>query len=295
MSKNRLVPVIEITLATLFFSTSGIWTKTARMDAFVLAFFRSLIPVLFLSVLHFMKREKVSLIGSWNKRLAWASVLNAMRSLLFFQALILTEISKAVIMLYTWPVFALIISLILKRESLSFKKLLLLMASIAGILIIYLENLLSDTLEWQDLAGMSVMMMSAFIYSITFVIFKEEGKERSHFEITFFQNFAAVPIFLLATLVKNVFFPGDPSSMITLQGIGFASLNGLIVGIFGFLLYFKGMNQLPGSVASQMAYLEIVFAITWGILIYGEQPGVPFALGAVLIISGALGRSFIKD
>lgn len=295
MSKSKWLPLLEIVTATLFFSTSGVWTKMAGQDAFVMALFRSLIPVIFLLLLHLSQRKKRALIRKWNRPLMTASVLNAFRSLLFFQALILTDISKAVVMLYTWPVFALVIHIVLKREKISLIKILLLLMAFSGIFIIYMDNILQESLNSQDIAGMSVMIASAFIYSITFVIFKEEGKERNHYEITFYQNFAAVPIFIFAVVLRSILQPEILKTTLSFAGIGLASINGLFVGIFGFLLYFKGLLKLPASVASQLAYLEILFAMMWGILLYHEKPGLPFLIGALLIISAALGRTFLKE
>lgn len=143
----------------------------------MLAFFRALIPVLFLSILNHIKASGEKFIHAPNRWLILASLLNAVRSLLFFQALILTDISKAVVMLYLWPVFVMVLNIVFKKEKATVVKVLCIVLAFAGIVIIYLENFLTDSLDVHDVYGMTVMMVSSFIYSLTIMIFKDQGHE----------------------------------------------------------------------------------------------------------------------
>ena len=265
----------------------------AGTDAFVMAFFRSAIPVAFLLLLSRFSPRGIGLNIKGNRSLYTASTLNALRSLLFFQALILTDISKAVIMLYTWPVFAFLINTLLGREKATLTKVLLLCTTFSGIVLIYWQGFVNASLERRDYWGMSVMIVSAFFYSLTFVIFKEQGRDRNHYELTFFQNVVAVPVFFLFVLFRVLLAPGGQETGFTATGIGFASLNGLVIGIFGFLLYYKGMRQLAPSIASQLAYLEVVFASLWGIFLYHDQVSPGSLFGSILILGGALGQSLV--
>ena len=56
-------------------------------------------------------------------------------------------------------------------------KVLCIVSAFAGIVIIYLENFLTDSLDVHDVYGMTVMMVSSFIYSLTIMIFKDQGHE----------------------------------------------------------------------------------------------------------------------
>lgn len=244
-------------------------------------------------MLNIRKSSHFKIIHKPNTWLILASVLNAVRSLLFFQALILTDISKAVIMLYLWPVFVMAWNLILKKEKATFMKILFIVMAFSGIVIIYLDNFLSQTIILNDIYGMSIMMLSSLIYSLTIILFKEQGKTRDHYEITFYQNLAAVPLFFAGALVRFVLVP-ESFALLSMSGIGFACLNGLIPGIFGFLLYFRGMNRMESSKAGQLAYLEVVFTVIAGIILFHESPGFSFFIGALLIVSAAVGRTFIR-
>ncbi|HQL05141.1 MAG TPA: DMT family transporter [Treponemataceae bacterium] len=285
--------VFDIVFAAFILSGGGIWTKLSGQDAFVLAFFRALIPVLFLSILNRIKASGEKFIHAPNRWLILASFLNAVRSLLFFQALILTDISKAVVMLYLWPVFVMVLNIVFKKEKATVVKVLCIVLAFAGIVIIYLENFLTDSLDVHDVYGMTVMMVSSFIYSLTIMIFKDQGQDRNHFEITFYQNLAAVPLFFAGSLVRFIAVP-EALEKLSLQGAGFASLNGLLSGVFGFLLYFRGMSRMESSKAGQLANLEVVFTVIAGIILFNEKPGISFLIGAFLIVSAAVGRTFIR-
>ncbi len=287
-------PVTDIITAALFFSTSGIWTKLSGQDAFVLSFFRAFIPVLFISILNIFRASGRKIIHRPDRRLLLASVLNAVRSLLFFQALIITSISKAVIMLYLWPVFVMGWNLLFKKEKVSFFKLVCILLAFAGIVVIYLENFLSHSTKTSDLYGMTIMMISSLIYSLTIILFKEQGKTRDHYEITFYQNLSAVPLFFAASIIRFSIVP-DSLASVNLTGIAFACLNGLVPGIFGFVLYFKGMSRMESSKAGQLAYLEVVFSVLAGIVLFHENPGPSFFAGALLIIAAAVGRTFLRE
>lgn len=292
-SRFALNPVFDIVIAAFILSGGGIWTKLSGQDAFVLAFFRALIPVLYLSILNCIKKSHGKFIHVPNKWLILASVLNAVRSFLFFQALILTDISKAVVMLYLWPVFVMVLNILFKKEKATLMKVLFILLAFAGIVIIYLDNFLSDSMDAHDSYGMTIMMVSAFIYSLTIMIFKDQGQERNHFEITFYQNLAAVPLFLAGSLVRFMAVP-EALAKISLHGLGFACLNGLLSGLFGFLLYFRGMSRMESSKAGQLAYLEVVFTVIAGIIVFHEKPGISFFIGAFLIVSAAVGRTLIR-
>ena len=104
----------------------------------------------------------------------------------FFFAYNAISIGNAVIISYTWPVFAAIFGWLLLKEKMSLKNGLLLALAFAGIVLVYINKEFSFANK--DFLGMGAMILSSAIYSLTVIIFKKESKHYSQYETVFFQN-----------------------------------------------------------------------------------------------------------
>ncbi|CAN9107636.1 unnamed protein product [Alternaria alternata] len=71
-----------------------------------------------------------------------------------------------------------------------------------------------------------------------------------------------------------------------------------IIGLFGFLLQFlltEGLQREKGGRATNLTYLQLVFALVVEKLIWGTTPPVESLVGAVLIIGAAIAVSLQKE
>ncbi len=67
-----------------------------------------------------------------------------------------------------------------------------------------------------------------------------------------------------------------------------------IIGLFGFLLQFlltEGLQREKGGRATNLTYLQLVFALVVEKVIWGTTPPVESLVGAVLIIGAAIAVS----
>jgi hypothetical protein len=103
--------------------------------------------------------------------------LNAVRIWLFFESYRITSMGNAVIVLYSWPVFALIYSYFLLGESLKKRDFLLMGLAFIGMAIVYSGGNLS--FENRDFLGMSLMLASALMYALMIVLIRREDVERA--------------------------------------------------------------------------------------------------------------------
>ena len=233
------------------------------------------IPTIVLFLLFRMQGQK--LFQGDIKWMLIASALNAIRMFFYFSGYIYTTIGNAVIMLYTWPIFAAIFGFLILGEALTLRKVLLLIVAFCGILLVSLNYEFSTSSL--DLLGMASMIFAGMIYAITVVIFKKESTKFTRNETIFYQNLIGTFIFL-PFLFMNDPFP----SAIKLVG---ASFYGFWIGILGFGLFFTALKKTTASTASFLSYFEVLFAILYGFFFFEEPITWNMILGGALIIGSS--------
>lgn len=127
--------------------------------------------------------------------------------------------------------------------------------------------------------GSLIMIVSAFVYAVTAVMFKKALKEVKEVDTVFFQN-AAGGIVFLPFLVAEL-----PGAAIAHVGLG--ALYGLVVGFIGFGLIFYGMKRLTLFQYGALSYTEVPFAVLAGILFLGEGLTINQMAGILLVVGGS--------
>lgn len=272
----RFNPYLEVTLAAIIWGSTGSFVKYLNLPPTTITFFRVAVPTIILGIFFLIKGTR--LFHSKNKLILIASSLNAIRMFFYFVGFTFTSIGNAVIILYTWPIFATILSVLFLKERITKKNVVLLITAFLGIVLIYLNKEISFANE--DFLGMSSMLLSAIIYSSTVVIFKKESNNYSRFETVFYQNLIGSIIFL-PFIFLNQPFP-------TLSQISVATIYAILIGVIGFGLFFSALKQINASTASLLAYVEVISGIVLGIILFNEVLTWNIVVGGLLIISSAM-------
>ena len=274
--------VMEIVTATAIMAFSGPLTRFAAMPSMVMTFVRCSVPALILGIVILRNRRRSPAKGGGpgqTLRLAAASVLNAARIFLFYQAFALTSIGNAVVMLYTWPVFATVFGMLILKEAVRPRDALLLAAALAGVGVVYSGSTFSFSDE--DFLGMTLMLVSAAVYALMLTLIRREGVGR--LRATFWQNLAGAVVFLPAALGALGELPG--------KSWAWSATNGLAVGTLAFFLFFSSLERLPAAVVGHLSYLEVVFALCWAAVLFGEAPTVQVMVGGGLIVASMILRA----
>ncbi|MEN8906629.1 MAG: DMT family transporter [Clostridiales bacterium] len=268
----KINPQIEIILASICWSTSGFFIKYINLPSTSISFFRLIIPTVFLFL--FFIKDKSKILKTTNKIMLFASLLNAIRMFFFVFSYSYTSIGIAVIILYTWPIFALIFSRILLKEQIPKKNYLFIAIAFLGIILIYSKN--NFSLENKDFLGISSMLLSSIIYSLTFIIFKKNSNNYSQYETVFYQNLVGSFIFLPFIFINQ--------PLPNVENIALVLLYATIVGIIGFSLFFSALKKVKATTASFLAYFEVLSAILIGIIFLNEKLTWNIIFGGLLII-----------
>ena len=268
----RRHPSTLVLLAASLWATSGLFIRFAALPPASLAFFRMAIPAFVIAGVYLARRHRIATEGI-RIRLA-ASSINAVRMLLYLVAFAHTTIANAVVMLYTWPVFASFFGAVLLKERVDRTQKLLLLLAFSGIPLLYVGTELSFADE--DVIGMTAMLASAILHALTLILLKRATPGNDRFESTLFQNLIGALVFIPALWIEGA---RSASTMQLVAAVGY----GGVVGLGGFTIFFVALHRLPAAVASNLTYFEVVMAIVLGLVVLGEPVTWNTLLGGSLI------------
>ncbi len=277
MKKSSInLPILAVISAAIMAGSSGVFVKLIDLPPSSLAFVRVTIPLILIGT--YLLTQQKPLFREKYPQMLVGSALNAIRIYLFVSAFMYTSISKAILILYTWPIFTNIFSILFLKERVYPRNIVLLLVAFGGIIFVNLQETLS--LDNQDFIGLLAALGAAFIYAATVVIFKPLTKFYTSFEIVFYQNL--VSIFIFFPLFLQLPMPSPFQ-------LGLATAFSILMGILGFLLFFYALKHLPASLTSSLAYIEIISATLFGIGFFQDTISWNMLIGgAMIILSTAL-------
>lgn len=272
----RALPVAAVLLGAVLGSSSGIFIKNLRISSLAVAGFRMGLPLLVL--LPVMMRRGLFRESLGDRRVMWAvSALGALRMFLLITAYKLTAVGNAVVLLYMWPIFALIMDAARKRRFPGAAQIGLIGLAFAGVVTMNLHR--NFSLSADDLVGSLCMIASAALFALSALVFKKGLAKADEAETIFFQNAAGGLVFLPFMLIEIV----SAAPVNIAIGLGY----GTMVGLVGFGSFFYAMKRLPLFQYSALSYVEVVSGVLIGVLVFGESFAANQAAGAAMIIAAS--------
>lgn len=201
------------------------------------------------------------------------------------QALLLTKISN-VTLIGTVPVTALL-GFILLKEKPTLGKIILIVISFIGALIISVTNFSSFTLGM----GEFVAFLSSLSISFALVSRKWQSKYLNDQETsTLVIFFAAVEIFIFSFFLKE----GLPVNNWGIGAVGFLIAGGLLnAGVSFFSNY--GLARVDAVLSGNILMLEPVLASFFGFLIFKEIPVARELFGGLIIIASVILMNYSEN
>lgn len=263
---------LSIVLAAAIFGTAGLFVKTIPLSSTSIACFRLLVPAVILLALR--PELRVGLFTRPDKHLLIASALTALRILLWVVGFLLAPMSKAVVVLYTWPLFLTLFSVVFLKERVTRRNLVLLLVAFSGIVLFCSqESLLGDRAH---IYGMACMFMVAILNATVLTVFKGKLRKHEPEEILLYDNSIGALIFL-------PFLLADVPNL-NLQSLLFGTVYGFLIGFAGYYLLYFGLSRVKASVASILSYTEVVTAGLLGVVVFSETLSLRMVAGALLIL-----------
>lgn len=270
------LPYIAILIAATIGGGVGVFIKLIGLSAVTLTWFRVFVPT---AVLFFYLAVSKQLQMPHKAGIvSFASLLNAVRLLLYVIGYTYTSIANAVIILFTWPIWASVFSMWYLRERPSKRTIWLIALSFFGIVIMYINAGVS--LSAGDLIGMAAMLASAMLFALSMVIFKEALETNSRPQTLLYQNAVG------AILVSPLFFMQQTLPTLNQWVIGIVF--GAVMGIVVFSLFFYALKKLPVSHYGVFTYWEVLAGLFFGAAFFNDSITAYTVVGGSLIILSGL-------
>ncbi len=128
-----------------------------------------------------------------------------------------------------------------------------------------------------DAWGVAAALGGAVLTAVAYVGVRELSRTEEPIVIVLWFPLVALPASLPATLVQGIWPHG--LEWLVLLGVG-------VFAQIGQVCLTRGLALEPAGRAMALSYVQIAFAVAWGMLFFGEIPGIPTLLGITLVIAG---------
>ena len=194
-----------------------------------------------------------------------------------FEAYRLLNVSLATLIYYVGPMLILLLSPVLFRERLTRQKLLAVGIVAVGLVCI------SGNIAFggMNTAGLLTALLSALLYA-SLIAFNKRISRTAGLQTAAIELDVAFVVVLIYVLL-TVGIPHPKAS-----DAPFVAVIGLVNTGLAYVLYFSGLQKLPGQSVALISYVDPVSALLFSALLLGEKMTVVQVIGAVLIIGGAM-------
>ncbi len=200
----------------------------------------------------------------------------------YFTAINMMPLSTAAILLYTSPVWIMLMSILFFREKMDTRKLLALVLAFAGCVLVS-----GISGEGMSLTGLLVGLGSGIGYGLYSILGKIALRRYSPFTVTTYTFiFAAVGSWFICR-------PADMFSRFSgARDLGFLCvfciLTALITAVIPFLAYTLGLERVEASKAGIIATIEPMVATLIGIVYFAEPLTIISGIGMILILAAVV-------
>ena len=206
------------------------------------------------------------------------TVLYAMQSTLYFSAVRYIPASLAALILYLYPVIVAFLSVVVDKESWSWKMVAPAVLSLIGIAVV-----LGAPLDRLDGFGVLLAFGAALVYSIYIIMGRRILVQVSPVVTSaFISAFAALSFLIYGGLTHSLVFDLPMPTWLVIAGIVIFST------VLAMATFFAGMNIVGPTRASILSTIEPVITIGFSALLLGEQLSWGQGAGAVLVIAGTV-------
>ncbi|USK72986.1 DMT family transporter [Peribacillus frigoritolerans] len=277
---------IQFILSMIIFGTIGLVVRYIDLSSSERALLSSFLGCLFLLLVFFMIKKKIS----WN--LVKSNVLFLILSgialggnwIFLYQSFDYTTIANATLGYYFAPVFVMILSPFVLREQLSIKKIVCICVAIISMLMIVGEGVSASRSD--DILGLSFGIIAAAFYA-ALLFLNKFIKDMGKLELTIIQLGTTTLLLMPYVFLTEGFGIFEVSS----SSIPFILILGIINTGIGFLLFFSGMEKLKAQSIAMLSYVDPFIAILISAIILQEQMTIVQMLGGVLL----LGSTFVSE
>lgn len=283
---NQLKSIIMIFLAASLWGTISIYVKQlsslglTSMEIVAIRCFWAFISLLIILLFFFKDSLKLEKLSDIKYFIGTGIISIVFFNYCYFQTITNLNISIAVILLYTAPIFVSIFSYILFKERLSKMKLFFVFLTFIGCAMIAGFSISSLNISFFTLL---IGLGSGVGYALYTIFSRYALQKYKPLLITFYTFFVATIFLFISLQLWNKFsiiFSGE----VLLYGMAL----GLFPTVCAYLLYTKGLEQVENTKAAVISTIEPIVATVVAVSIFQEKLSMLQVMGSIVIIVSVL-------
>lgn len=281
MKNQHLKHVLELNIAVLLISTSGVLGKFISMPPPVTIWFRCVFAAIILGGYCWHQKIDLKIYGKKDfKAIFLSSLLFGAHWITYFYALQLSNVAIGMLSLFTYPVITALLEPIFFKTKLNKMHILLGIIALVGIYFLAPEFNLESNITKGVLFG----LLSSVFYAIRNIMMKQKIAQYSGSMLIFYQMLI-VSLILWPLLFV---FEAQPTSEDWMALITLA----LLTTAVGHTLFVMSFKNFSISTASIMSSIQPVYGVLFGLFLLNEIPSENTLIGGFLILSTVVIESF---
>lgn len=226
-----------------------------------------------------VKRKKISVWGKNKPLLIARGAVGTLALVCVYFAVTTLPLAEATILQYLNPVFTAILALFFLKERIQLSSIVCIGLCILGLIIMVNPSWLSGIANDLPWFNVSVALMGAMGSAIAYVLVRKLSTSEDSSVIIFYFPLIALPLSIM--LMWNDFVIPNLEALILLIGVGLFTQ----IGQIGLT---KAMRTEAAAKATAYSYIQVIFSIVIGIVLFNEVPSFWTLIGGSFIILGAL-------
>lgn len=265
--------LLEIHLAVLLFSLSGLFGKLLILPSTIIVLGRVFFSSIFLLIFMLYFRKDIKL-KEKNHYLYFImmGVILAIHWSVFFKSIQVSTVAIGLLTFSTFPVFVTFLEPFFFKEKIKLSDIMIAIVTLLGVMLVIPKFELGNNLTQGVLWG----ILSGFTYAILSMLNRKFVKEYSSFVIAFYEQFIATIVLIPFFFLQKPFISNKDILLLVLLGVVFTGIS--------HSLFINGLKNIKTQTAGIISSLEPVYGILFATFLLREIPTFRELSGGIIIL-----------
>ena len=285
MKATSTLNIVELGIAILVMSTSGVLGKQIDLPVVLIIWSRCLLGAIALFLIRLIFNNSCHISRSDRTKMILPTLLMGVHWLAYFYALKLSNVAIGMLTLFTYPLMTSILEPVLLKDRLVKRHLPLTLITLVGIYFLVPNFDMSDDLTMGVLFG----LLAALSYAIRNILI------RKHIEVISGSLSMAYQLLGLSIVLGPLlfFYPLEQNQYF-LENTGELFILGFVTTAVGHTLFVRSFKYFSVTTVSIMSNLTPVLGIGWGMIFLSEMPNKDIYIGGSVILLVTLVEIFFN-
>jgi drug/metabolite transporter (DMT)-like permease len=271
---KRITGILLIAISAASFGTLAIFGRilyAEGLDTFTLLFLRFSFATSVMALILILHNEPFPRGKTLLQLIGMGAIGYAGQAFSFLSAIKYASAGLVALLLYLYPMFVFILSVVVLREKVTWVKL-------AAILLALIGTALTVDPAGGQLPGILLAILAALIYSVYIIVGTNVMKHVSAVQSSLVIFASAAVVYGILIGINGAHFPATNSGWLGIAGIV------LIATVIPVATFLAGLERIGPTNASLLSTIEPVVTVVLAWMIFGERLQAITVLGGVLIL-----------